>query len=111
MALDVASSDVAGHAPGDTGTRVAGPGSGPPLRRPTTRPTANEALKIERSGMRPPSRWLPRASNPTEAMQPHCVQSGSPPYWHGEIGCLRSADTHAVVREKMHSSGDCGGRR
>ena len=66
---------------------------------------------IDFSGITPPSLCLPSASKPTDAMQPHCVQSGSPPYWHGEIGCFRSAETQVVVREKMHSSGDCGGRR
>ena len=53
----------------------------------------------------------PSASSPTEARHPHCVQSGSPPYWHGVIARFRSDDTHAVVCAKMHSSGEAGGLR
>ena len=73
--------------------------------RRTVRPIASEPTKIDLSGMIPPNLYCPNASKPTEAMQPHCVQSGSPPYWHGVIGFFRSAETHAVVFEKMHSSG------
>ena len=36
----------------------------------------------------------PSAPRPTDAMQPHCVQSGSPPYWHGVIVRFRSDDRH-----------------
>src|SRR6185369_17528985 len=42
-------------------------------------------------------------------MQPHCEQSGLPPYWHGVMAFSRSADRHSVVFEKMHSSGFLGG--
>jgi hypothetical protein len=49
--------------------------------------------------------------NPAEAMQPHCEQSGLPPNWQGLILPSRSAVTENVVRAKIHSLGDCGGRR
>ncbi len=42
-------------------------------------------------------------------MQPHWLQSGLPPNWHGVIALLKSADTHAVVCAKMHSAGLDGG--
>ena len=49
------------------------------------------------------------APRPAEAMQPQLAQSGLPPNWHGEIGCLKSADTQVVVSAKTHSSGLAGG--
>ena len=61
--------------------------------------------------MRPPSLCCPSASNPTVAMQPHCVQSGLPPYWHGVMRFYMSAERQVEVWEKMHSSGDPGGFR
>ena len=57
----------------------------------------------------PATRTFCARCNPLEITQPHWLQSGVPPNWHGAIGVLRSADSVLVVRANTHSSGDDGG--
>src|SRR5215831_16616571 len=78
---------------------------------PTVRPTLSEAKKMDFTGNNPSSRYSPIAFNPAEATQPHCEQSGLPPNWQGVILPCKSAVTESVVRAKIQSSGDRGGRR
>ena len=63
----------------------------------------HRAAENLRSGMKPASRYSPGEFKPTDAMHPHCDQSGLPPFWQGVIGALRSAEMQAIVCEKMHS--------
>ena len=49
-----------------------------PRKNRAPSPTFMEVAKIALKGT-PPSVRRPKASRPAEAMQPHCVQSGSPP--------------------------------
>src|SRR5258706_694876 len=72
-------------------------------------PTFNEPLKIIAIGMNPKRSCRATAARPADAMHPHCVQSGTPPYWHGVIFVVRSAEMVAVVRANTQSSGDAGG--
>src|SRR5437868_8486709 len=68
-----------------------------------------DALEIAPPGMMPPSLCLATAANPIDATQPQEEQSGLPPYWHGVIEVLRSADNVRVVSAKTQSLGLCGG--
>jgi hypothetical protein len=78
-------------------------------RRETALPTANDALNTCRTRMPPGSRCRAIASRLADAMHPQLEQSGLPPNWHGVICRRRSADTHSVVRAKVHSVGEAGG--
>src|SRR5579862_1137547 len=80
------------------------------MRRPTA-PIFREREKIEDTGSRPAILYLPMADSPAEAMQPHSEHNGVPPNWQGETAVRKSAEKHAVVCAKMHSSGELGGFR
>lgn len=51
-----------------------------PRSRRMMLPMASDPEKTALSGITCPSLYAPRASRPTEAMQPHWAQSGFPPY-------------------------------
>src|SRR5579862_6572240 len=72
-------------------------------------PSFREAAKSEPMETTPPTLYLPNAASPAEAKHPHSEQTGFPPNWHGEIGVVKSEETHWVVCAKMHSSGAEGG--
>jgi hypothetical protein len=50
-------------------------------------------------------------ASPEDAMQPHSEHTGLPPNWHGVTRVFKSAETQTVLRAKMHSEGESGGRR
>src|SRR5213594_3232968 len=77
-------------------------------RRFTRWPSLSEPLKMDATGMNPNNWCRATAASPADAMQPHWLQSGAPPNWHGVIRVSKSADTHRVVLANTHSSGDSG---
>src|SRR5438270_893317 len=42
-------------------------------------------------GMSPKISYRPTAASPADAMQPHSLQSGAPPNWHGVMRVVRAA--------------------
>src|SRR5262249_9452124 len=76
---------------------------------PHARPILIDARKMAPTGINPPSLWAATAAKPIEAMHPHDLQSGVPPYWHGVISVRKSAETVLVVSANTQSLGLSGG--
>jgi hypothetical protein len=74
-------------------------------------PSLRDIEKTSATTTIPASLSRPMAVIPTEATHPHSEQTGLPPNWHVVMRVARSADRHSVLRAKMHSAREAGGRR
>ncbi len=75
------------------------------------RPTARDRLTMADTGTSPAMRRRAMEFKAAEARQPHSLQTGRPPNWHGVSRDRRSAETQVVSCAKTHSPGESGGRR
>ena len=67
-----------------------------------------DQAKMSETFTRPAILYLPTFARAAEATQPHSLHTGRPPNWQGPIGVVRSAETHVVTCEKIHSLGEAG---
>src|SRR5207244_10615404 len=80
-----------------------------PSARLKTFPTFVERENTCETGRQPANLYFPMEAKAAEATQPHSVQTGLPPNWHGVTTVAMSAEMHVVTWEKIHLCGAAGG--